>query len=262
MPFWKRDGEKDIVTTASAGNVDQHADGDLEPGVDARRHTGRVKCPTDSVTLHQLFYIFGMHGVGAAIISGGISFAIAYAMYTSQNPSTSPVRLFKLPNTLAGDAVVSLVFGLVITWFVEYLVVDRDLRAGGVRPIGFVGEPERAPVRWLMLLDLLRDGGHRDAAKAKRMPAFLWDQALRIGVLFVASFFLFWCPAVGILAAAVGTRTPGGGDWDWYFSPRWAPQVFKAVFGGVLALLTTPAMASFWLVREGWRLKREGALLG
>lgn len=34
-------------------------------------------------TGHQLFYVFGVHGVGALVISGGINFAIAYGGFFS-----------------------------------------------------------------------------------------------------------------------------------------------------------------------------------
>lgn len=36
--------------------------------------------PSARWTAHQLFYIFGSHGIGAMIISGGVNFAIAYGM--------------------------------------------------------------------------------------------------------------------------------------------------------------------------------------
>lgn len=63
----------------------------------------------------------------------------------------------------------------------------------------------------------------------------------------VVAFVVLWPISVGALTA-VGTRSGG----DWVFHPVWAPQVFKLVLGGVLALLQTPVFASFWLVREGW----------
>lgn len=180
-------------------------------------------------------------------------------MYSTQNPATHPIRLFQLPNTLAGDAVVTIIIQTMITWFVELILVQHDLRNGAIRPIGFVTEPVRPLSRRLMLLDRIEDGGQVVAARSKRWLPFITDQAVRVGLIFVVAFFLLWLPAVGILTA-VGQRGTGS-DWDWYFHREWAPQVFKGIFGGLLALLTTPVMASFWLVREGWRLNRGGAAL-
>lgn len=34
--------------------------------------------PTNGLTVHQIFYIFVMHGIGSMIISGGINFGLAY----------------------------------------------------------------------------------------------------------------------------------------------------------------------------------------
>lgn len=36
------------------------------------------RTPTGRFTVHQLLYVFGSHGIGAFVISGGINFAIAY----------------------------------------------------------------------------------------------------------------------------------------------------------------------------------------
>jgi hypothetical protein len=36
------------------------------------------KPPSDHWTLYQIFYVFGLDGFGALILSGGINFAIAY----------------------------------------------------------------------------------------------------------------------------------------------------------------------------------------
>ncbi|KAK1990661.1 hypothetical protein LX36DRAFT_647539 [Colletotrichum falcatum] len=203
--------------------------------------------PAGGLGGRQVFYVFGLDGIGAAVISGGINFAIAYAMYSRQNVDLHPVRLFQLPNTLAGDAVVTVLIQTTVTWFIELVLVERDMKNGAVRPIDFVREPSRPLLRWLMLL------GREKATRSQGRHVSLADHAVRIGLLFVVSFLVLWPASVGILTT-VGERR-GGGDWDWYFQREWAPQAFKAVFGGLLALLTTPAMASFWLVREGWRLR-------
>ncbi len=40
-----------------------------------------MRPPTEKLTAFQLFYIFGLDGVGAMVLSGGINFAIAYGAY-------------------------------------------------------------------------------------------------------------------------------------------------------------------------------------
>ncbi len=37
-----------------------------------------VRSPTDRLTGFQIFYIFGLDGIGAMVLSGGINFAVAY----------------------------------------------------------------------------------------------------------------------------------------------------------------------------------------
>ncbi len=171
------------------------------------------------------------------------------ALYAHQDTEKSPIRLFELPNTLAGDAAVTLIVQCLITWLVELVLVSRDMQNGMVAPIGFVAEPENRLLRWFLFLDC-GDRLHEPGTAAHR-ARFLASQLLRVFVVFVASFCLFWGPSVGILTA-VGHRRGG----DWYFERTWAPQVFKLILGGLLALVTSPLFAIFWLVRCGWAVKR------
>lgn len=84
------------------------------------------------------------------ILSGAINFAIGYAMYapgggrnssTTGSPPSPPILLFHLPNSLAGDAAVTIILQTVITWLVELVLVNRDLEKGGVAAIGFIPRP-------------------------------------------------------------------------------------------------------------------------
>ncbi|KZL68596.1 yhl026c-like protein [Colletotrichum incanum] len=256
MPFWKHE---QIVEKSFEGRttLPRHASGvdggDLETGEPELPYSRHEKQPTDRITGHQIFYIFGLDGVGAAILSGGINFALAYGMYSTQNVELHPIRLFQLPNTLAGDAVVTMLIQTVVTWFIELIMVEHDMKSGAIRPIGFIREPSHPLVRWLMLLD------RKQTMHSKSRTVSLTEHAIRVVSIFVVSFLLLWPASIGILTT-IGERT-GNGDWDWYFQREWAPQAYKAVLGGLLSLLTTPAMASFWLVREGWRLRRGGAFL-
>lgn len=280
--------------SAISGYTNGTASTDPEAGRPSNESTGNArggKEATDKLSTHQFIYLFILDGLGALVLSGGINFAIAYggsptscgsadggekrrernrkkkrkkltslAMYTTQNLTKNPIRLFQLPNTLAGDAALTIVLQCVITWLLEAVLVNRDLRKGGIRPIGFLAEPTSALPRWFLMLDSDEQGSEGEkpskGGRVKRGAAELRQQGPRVLVIILASFALCWPASVGILLA-VGEKRGG----DWFFEATWTPQIFKGVMGGVLALLTTPLMAGYWLVREGWRLKRGGALL-
>ncbi|KAH7203074.1 uncharacterized protein BKA55DRAFT_668961 [Fusarium redolens] len=100
---------------------------------------GRLK-PSLQLTGHQLFYVFGLDGIGDMALSGGVNFALAYGMYTTQDTVKNPIRLFQLPNTLSGDAAVTIIVQCILTWFVEMGLVSYDLSKRSVQPIGFIQE--------------------------------------------------------------------------------------------------------------------------
>ncbi|KAI5859270.1 hypothetical protein GGS23DRAFT_327543 [Durotheca rogersii] len=208
------------------------------------------KEPTDKFTAHQIFYIFILDGIGSLVLSGGINFAIAYAMYANQDTVARPIRLFQFPNTLAGDAAVTIIIQCLITWHVELFLVNWDLKKGGVHSIGFIPEPKGRFMRWFMFLD--RPEQAHEAGSFSHWLGFLFSQILRIMLVVVAIFPVVWGASIGFLVLA--------GSWydgDWYYEKLWAPQIFKLIQGGVLGLLTTPPMAMFWLTRCGWALKNN-----
>ncbi|KAH8670686.1 hypothetical protein BGZ61DRAFT_363307 [Ilyonectria robusta] len=215
--------------------------------------------PSDYFTNHQIFYVFIMAGIGGMIISGGINFGLAYVMYTTQNTVLNPIYLFQLPNTLAGDAAVTIIIQCIITWFMEKGLVAHDLSRRGVQPIGFISKPTRPWQRRLFFLpplgyDEAIDAEAKGEPQAKAVaPDFLTilgsvvQHALRGFLIAIVSFFLLWPATVGILIA-FGKSTGG----DYIYDDRWVPQIFKGILGGLLGLLTTPLMALFWLVKAGW----------
>ncbi|KAM0194317.1 hypothetical protein ACHAPA_005223 [Fusarium lateritium] len=227
------------------------------PGIDAgeAEQEGPLK-PSLKFTGHQLFYVFGLDGVGAMVLSGGVNFALAYPMYTTQDTVKNPIRLFQLPNTLSGDAAVTIIVQCILTWFVEMGLVRYDLSKRSVQPIGFVPQPSHRWLRWLFFLPPGSDPSDseeesekapKDTPKAASVFNTIVQGALRGFILAVVGFFLLWPMSVGILTT-LGERDGG----DWWYQDRWVPQAFKAILGGVLGLLTTPLMALFWLVKAGW----------
>ncbi|PHH78975.1 hypothetical protein CDD80_5916 [Ophiocordyceps camponoti-rufipedis] len=204
---------------------------------------GKRLMPTAGMSGYQFFYMFVLDGVGGLILSGGINFAIAYGLYKN---TKDPVRLFQLPNTLAGDGAVTIFVQCLITWLIETMLVTYDVNHGSVRTIGWIREPRNRLLRSFFLLPV-------DPLLGAPPPTFFGFtpiiQFIIRGLLFgVASFFLFWPICVGILAG-IGERRPDG---DYYYDNVWTPQVYKLLLGGLLGLVTGPPMAMFWLVRYGW----------
>jgi hypothetical protein len=137
------------VAPASTPTTDQSSIADTEQNA--------TQPPSDRLTGHQLFYIVFLHGLGGTALSAGANFAIAYAMYTTQseNLAANPIRLFQLPNTLAGDAAVPAIIQCIPTCFVEAGVVPWDLRIRSVQPLGlyFLQEPAaKSDSPWTRLL--------------------------------------------------------------------------------------------------------------
>ncbi|RMJ08864.1 hypothetical protein BHE90_000660 [Fusarium euwallaceae] len=216
---------------------------------------GRLE-PSPVFTGHQMFYLFFLDGIGAMILSGGVNFALAYVMYTTQDTTKNPIRLFQLPNTLAGDAAVTIIIQCILTWFVEMGLVSYDLSNRSVQPIGFIPEPSAPLLRWLFYLPPSKseETPEEDEPKSKigLVLSSIVQQALRGFMLAVLGFLLLWGPSIGILTV-FGVRSGG----DFLYQDRWVPQAFKGILGGVLGLLTTPPMAAFWLMKAGWEGNKE-----
>ncbi|KAI1419077.1 hypothetical protein F5Y12DRAFT_779733 [Xylaria sp. FL1777] len=208
----------------------------------------KLRPPSDHFTLHQLFYIFVIDGIGAAGVAGGINFAIAYALYHNRGTVDSPIRLFQFPNTLAGDTAVTIFIQFLTTWVIESILVNYDLRKGGVQPIGFIPEPKWRYLRWFLLLD--RREQTFKVRSVKHWLWFLFSQVVRSLILAVVFFPVIFGVSVGLLTL-VGHYHNG----DWYYPAKWAPELFKLVQGAVLGLLFTPLMVIFWLARCGWALQ-------
>lgn len=191
-------------------------------------------------------------------------------MYTTQDTAKNPIRLFSFPNTLAGDAAVTIIIQCLLTWFVEWGLVAYDLSNRSVQPIGFLPLPTSPLARWFFFLPPAAaaedpesaspsaSGTGPSAAPAPTSLAaattlsarllLVIQQALRAMAICVPAFLVVWPVAVGAMTAAGRPLA----NHDYLYDDRWAPQVFKLLLGGVLSLLTTPLMAMYWLVRAGW----------
>ncbi|KAI8625952.1 hypothetical protein F5Y19DRAFT_236301 [Xylariaceae sp. FL1651] len=249
-PLFKLPKSTEKVTTDIEGAQADNR-GSASPGPSPRKgDESGFKPPSNKLTGHQFFYIFILDGVGAAIVSAGINFAIAYALYYNKGDDDSPIRLFQFPNTLAGDAGLTTIVQCLITWFVEALLVNRDLRKGAVQSIGFLPKPRWKFLRWFMFLD--RQEQTHEVRSIEHWLRFLFSQVIRSLIMAAVFFPFIWGPSIGFLILA-GDYVDG----DWYYSAKWAPQIFKLAQGAVLGLLSTPLMVVFWLTRCGWALKKD-----
>jgi hypothetical protein len=167
-------------------------------------------------------------------------------MYTTQDTEKNPVRLFQLPNTLAGDAAVTIILQCIVTWIIELILIQLDLKNGRVQPIGFIPEPSNRLLRWFMFLKNGETDPKQPPGRVRRL-GFVFAQVVR-GFIFAAfSIILLWPPTVGILTT-VGDKRGS----DYFYGSKWVPQFYKLILGGVLGLLSTPLMVMFWLVKAGW----------
>ncbi|KAI0465871.1 hypothetical protein F4859DRAFT_344258 [Xylaria cf. heliscus] len=239
----------DVEAAAGVDGESGDASGSTSPEP-KESHALNFRPPSDRFTPHQIFYIFVLDGIVSAIFAGGINFAIAYALYHDRGTDDSPIRLFQFPNTLAGDTAVTIFIQFLTTWTIEAVLVNYDLKKGGVQPIGFISEPQWRYLRWFMFLDRRKQSD--EVRSVKHWLRFLFSQVLRSLILAVVFFPFIFGASVGLLTL-VGERH--GHDWDWYYPPKWAPEIFKLVQGAVLGLLFTPPMAIFWLARCGWALQ-------
>ncbi|CAI4063723.1 hypothetical protein N7582_002485 [Saccharomyces uvarum] len=82
-----------------------------------------IPAPSRNSLWSILFYLFAVQGLGSAIISGGIEFAIAYGMYRGRKDR---ITLWAFPHTLSGDCALSLLIQVGLTWVSEEILVGFD----------------------------------------------------------------------------------------------------------------------------------------
>ncbi|KAJ3580365.1 hypothetical protein NPX13_g188 [Xylaria arbuscula] len=229
------------------GNGSQRGSGDGSPEP-KDSHGWKFRPPSDRLSPHQIFYIFVINGIGAAIVSGGINFAIAYALYSGKGTVESPIRLFQFPNTLAGDTAVTIFVQFGATWLIQSLLVNFDLRRGGVQPIGFLTQPKSRFLRWYMFLD--QEEQTFEVRSLRHWLNFLVSQVVRSLIVAAIFFPEIFGVTIGFLTL-VGEYDGG----DWWYPALWTPELFKLVQGASLGLVFTPPMVIFWLARCGWALR-------
>ncbi|KAF8941259.1 hypothetical protein EDD21DRAFT_113403 [Dissophora ornata] len=201
------------------------------------------KAAVEGLTTRHIVYLVAMHMIGAMIIDGAINFGIATAMYKG---TSKPVNLWPLPNTLAGDAGVTIIIQQVLTWILDRLAVGGDLKKGIVAPLR-MPKNANAIVRWLVGLEHV--GVHK--TRKEKVVNYLRFHGPRMAALVLATFILYWPITIGILSGlkihGVGKDNSDlGGD----FNVWPMPEIFKGVYGFAVGM-TTPFMSYITLIYEG-----------
>ncbi|EEB07525.1 fungal protein [Schizosaccharomyces japonicus yFS275] len=225
--FGSKKPKRGSQTQPRAGSKDPSSEIDMSCAFEKKRykHLYHFK-----FSIPRILYLL-IQAVGSFIISGGVEFAIAYGMYHNAD---QPVRLWRLPNTLSGDAAVTLFVQTIITYWIEIILVRADLHSGIVKPIR---------VRWwpksrLMLFILDYRTPYYFTNWFCRIIEWLVVNAVRALFWSVPLFFLFWPATMGILCAPGEHR----GN-EYYYNHFPMPQLFKLIYGGTLGFVMTPWFA-------------------
>ncbi|KAF9931319.1 hypothetical protein FBU30_010458 [Linnemannia zychae] len=194
------------------------------------------KAPVTGLTARHILYLIVMHTIGAMILDSGINCGLATAMYKSNK---NPLKIWPLPNTIAGDVAVTIIIQQALTWILDRLAVRGDLKKGLVAPLRMPSNANGV-LRWFV--------GLEDYKNDKK--SIILFHFKRIVVFVVASFLLYWPITIGVIYGLknghVGTAGAGDGDFNlWPF-----PSVFKAVFAAFLGL-TTPFVSYVMLIFVG-----------
>ncbi|KAG0053674.1 hypothetical protein BGZ83_000669 [Gryganskiella cystojenkinii] len=225
----------------------------------ASRVTGTTA--SDRLTPRHVAYLGLMHMLGAMVLDGVINFGLATAMYKG---TKDPISLWPLPNTLAGDAAVTIIIQITLTWILDRLAVRGDLKKGFVTPLRM---PQDAHP-WIEWFVGLKQGRRIDSPLGTSAGHSKKDQVLRaikfhgqrIAVMIVVTFIIFWPVTIGILSGlksrGVGKDFgPLGGDFNvWPF-----PEIFKGIYGFAVGM-TTPFVSYIALIYEGESMIRVNSL--
>jgi len=203
--------------------------------------------PTDHLTLKQFLILLFMHTIGAAILDAGINFGIATAMYYNE----TDVTIWFFPNTLAGDAAVTVFVQGILTYLIDGMLTSRDIRKGQFPPL-------RAPSKLLKKFPTQVNFWFKANSDLLEPKIGANERARRFGHCFARSlvysilmFFIFWPLGVGILWAVAGTHVHWNGHWN--------PQIFKASFGGGMGFFQTPIVTLLAMMRIASVMDHEEA---
>lgn len=228
--------------------------------------------------LGSIIYLFLYEGLVAMIISAGVNFGIAWAMYAGQHKHY--VCLWAFPHTLSGDCALTLFIETLVTWFSEEFLIDYESYLGEtcVLPKSFTDwvfrllyrdkampQPTDTKVQrfwqWYFEVDrgMVPYKSHGDEDVVLE-PKLSWLGHFRKTISMYADRgmfkqFVFWViqKVLRALSFAIplfmvvwpvtmGIMTGVGhklGKIDYYYNTP-APQVMKLIYAGVIGWIATP----------------------
>ncbi|TPX69383.1 hypothetical protein SpCBS45565_g02415 [Spizellomyces sp. 'palustris'] len=207
-----------------------------------------VRALLPALTTRQVLYLLLMHSLGAGILDAGINFVIAYFMYRDQ-----PTYLWSLPNTIAGDAAVTVLIQVTLTWIIDGGLVHNDVRKGVTQPIltSQNGDtsvstwtlPRRGFLGWLCASSLdIFVAGLPFTERMRRLA----NAALRGFVVSICVLPFFWGIGIGLACAIWKGLASGDQVSGWP-----GPQIFKGVYAFVLGAFTTPLSSIVGMAQAG-----------
>ncbi|KAE8215817.1 hypothetical protein CF327_g928 [Tilletia walkeri] len=209
----------------------------------------------------QILYLLVMQGLGAALISGGINFAVSVGMYLHQSDITMWILA---KNTIAGDLGVTILIQVTITFIITSSLIRTDLRSGLAIPLRQPWPPAPPSTSAaqgsanLPPATRYEDTQHRSKFQLLKhnIETFymvtqqnhifqsglsfrehfwrLLRTALQGFILACCVFPWFWGIAIAILAPIYSSKNMGH---------TWIPMVIKGVYGALLGLVTNPLIA-------------------
>lgn len=217
---------------------------------------------------NNIYYIFILQGLGSAIVSGGIEFAIAYGMYWKQR---RPITLWAFPHTLSGDCALSLFIQVGITWFMEETFIGWDCFKNKTPLVPFeLPLPDKVKHKYIWKYLEIEYGIPRDEDMKKNtrrnymrkqwiqypnrsifFNLFQWSLRKFIRAMIAAALIwaIEWPVTMGIMAG-IGTRV-GSHDYKYH---GWTPQIMKMIYAFVLGIISTPAAIIVIMIRDKWYL--------
>ncbi|KAG0053404.1 hypothetical protein BGZ83_001170 [Gryganskiella cystojenkinii] len=205
------------------------------------------KAPVDGLNTRHIIYLIFMHLIGACILDTGINFGIAVAMYKL---SEQGVALWHLPQSLAGDAAVTIILQQLLTWTLDRRAVTSDVGKGLVAPLRM---PKNASsvLRWFVGLEEYNTNGKDLDTLGQRFAFAFKFHGKRIAVIILATFVLYWPITIGILTGLkINHVAPDYSHRHGEFNVWPMPQIFKGLYGLAVGL-TTPWMSYVTLIFLG-----------
>ncbi|SNX82570.1 uncharacterized protein MEPE_01276 [Melanopsichium pennsylvanicum] len=222
----------------------------------------------------QWWYIFFAQSFIAAIISGGINFGVAVAMYRKKND----VDLWTFSKqTVAGDMGVTVIIQQIVSFIITSSLVHHDLYAGPIGPLrrpwppllhlASTPQPQGSWLGVRMPQDVDADAKPLYMGKAEgkgKISGYWWwfvrtvltgserNDLLAAGIswrqrlerlvwtaaqgffLCVLTFWWYWPIAIAIVAPIYGGKQ---------LAHTWVPPIIKLLYGAIMSLLTNPIMA-------------------